>query len=441
MTSVSFICVLIPLGVFLLPYSPTLAGKRPAGGRQTVPPDIVDDHDDHWRNLTEQQYCTLNFTADHEAAPKPGPSDEIDYVINERHTQFRELICVLTSKQVDARVPYHARYVPVSFCTAVVLHEYGVNGRSAESKRPLMMVELVNGIALSRRANPREHRGAKVPVYLGVGGDGQDGAHFSRMARDRATLTRLADDLRNIIKLSGKFFEGIYIDWDRPRGRCGHDTDTANLRTLVETLNKIGVQNLILAVPPRHEYAKDYDLGPILPYLAHVVVKTHQLRAVNNLVACHGTRAMAAPVLRKFRADFPQHWKKYIYSVSVAPYTYTTYDAPVLGSTAKGGAIFDWPVKQKDKTSYDQVCKLDIVQQAQDAECVVAYKRSGTGNKIKVAAFAGPQQLWQRMARSYDDNMGSTPVVVYDMDLDDFLGRCTPGVMSPLLEALAAGVL
>ncbi|KAH7949795.1 hypothetical protein HPB49_015398 [Dermacentor silvarum] len=61
------------------------------------------------------------------------------------------------------------------------------------------------------------------------------------------------------------------------------------------------------------------------------------------------------------------------------------------------------------------------------------------GNAGKVAAYAGPKQLQERMHRAYDDDMGDAPVAVFDAFLDDFAGLC-PGDsprMSPQLAAIA----
>ncbi|EEC00155.1 hypothetical protein IscW_ISCW016203 [Ixodes scapularis] len=484
-TSVGFICIVIPLGVFLLPQSPTLARRRrprekdtqtvapdnadedlqwmnlseqqlctqrfaadhsPAprlaaaddldflhneantqfrelfciftsqdgaqqrieggGGVQTVAPDNADE-DLQWMNLSEQQLCTQRFAADHSPAPRLAAADDLDFLHNEANTQFRELFCIFTSQYSRRRQPYHPKYLPLSFCTAVVVHALTVLRTTAEQKRPVMDGAYLDTLRSLRREGRLLHRRSPVAVYLGVGGDWRDSARFSLATRDRAFLTRLAHDLVGLVRRDS--FQGLYVDWDHPKGRCGHDGDTQQLRTFVEAIRGQVDGGLLLAVSPVH--AGDYGLE------------------------------MAARALAQLRAEHPEYWSKFIYSVSVAPYTYRTDSSPQLGATSKNHSVFDWPVRQKGRTSYDQVCKLDVVQQTTDRECAVAYQGSRRSGDFKVAAFAGPQQLWRRMAMSYDDGMGDTPVVVYDLDLDDFLNKCTPSVMSPLVEAIAVGVV
>ncbi|XP_077520894.1 uncharacterized protein LOC144132390 [Amblyomma americanum] len=52
-----------------------------------------------------------------------------------------------------------------------------------------------------------------------------------------------------------------------------------------------------------------------------------------------------------------------------------------------------------------------------------------------MATFAGPEEIKARMSRDY--NLGDTPLMVYDIDLDDFKGTCPGEIMSPQLEAYA----
>lgn len=51
----------------------------------------------------------------------------------------------------------------------------------------------------------------------------------------------------------------------------------------------------------------------------------------------------------------------------------------------------------------------------------------------------GPDEVLTRMRNSYDDGMGDVPIMVYDIELDDFSGQCNPHVTSPLIQALAIG--
>ncbi|KAG0425793.1 hypothetical protein HPB47_027064 [Ixodes persulcatus] len=90
------------------------------------------------------------------------------------------------------------------------------------------------------------------------------------------------------------------------------------------------------------------------------------------------------------------------------------------------------------RTTYGRVCGL----YPDDKEPVNVECRLGTFadyDEEYQVAFAGPRELLARMRNTYADGMGSVPVVVHGIDLDDFLGYCPGGGMSPLIRAIATG--
>ncbi|KAH9373993.1 hypothetical protein HPB48_018761 [Haemaphysalis longicornis] len=124
--------------------------------------------------------------------------------------------------------------------------------------------------------------------------------------------------------------------------------------------------------------------------------------------------------------------------------TFVTEGAPYKGAKTTEAGQYDYTTRQPGKTRYGLVCRLTVVERNTDPECAVGYdKRSvdaGRGaerQKVKVAAFARPKEIKARLRRAYELGLGDTPVVVYNIDLDDFEGDCDPGVMSPQLEAYA----
>ncbi|KAL1467933.1 hypothetical protein MTO96_041816, partial [Rhipicephalus appendiculatus] len=117
--------------------------------------------------------------------------------------------------------------------------------------------------------------------------------------------------------------------------------------------------------------------------------------------------------------------------------TFTTAGSAQLGEPSKGPSTFDYYTRQPQRTRYDLVCQLPRGRQGTDDECAVAYKPIRNSADVKVAAFAGPKEIRVRLNRAYDLNLGDTPIVIYDIDLDDFEGKCPGGVKSPQIEAYA----
>ncbi|KAH6919648.1 hypothetical protein HPB50_029364 [Hyalomma asiaticum] len=127
-------------------------------------------------------------------------------------------------------------------------------------------------------------------------------------------------------------------------------------------------------------------------------------------------------------------------------HTFTTTDLPRLGDPSTGPSLFDYYTRQPGKTRYDLVCRLARAAKSTDAECNVGYVRSTDVSqagserhdvKASVATFASPNEIKTRMSRAYSYNLGDTPLVVYDIDLDDFEGKCPGGALSPQVKAYA----
>ncbi|XP_070377563.1 uncharacterized protein [Dermacentor albipictus] len=241
------------------------------------------------------------------------------------------------------------------------------------------------------------------------------------------------------------FTQGLHLDWDHPQGLCGERSDTENLRNFLHTLRAQWTGRMVLSVPPAPHRLRHYGIERILPMLEHVIVTTHRLGRGRVVVGCSGGGDDTARVMRAVRKRFPpEWWKRFIYSVSVGAHTFTTADAPYLGAPSTGPSSFDYYTRQPGKTRYDLVCQLTRTEKAAGAECDVGYLSSTdasqvtTGRRdVKVAAFAAPNEIQTRMRRAYAYNLGDTPIAVYDIDLDDFEGKCPGGTLSPQVEAYA----
>ncbi|XP_077489272.1 uncharacterized protein LOC144100111 [Amblyomma americanum] len=203
---------------------------------------------------------------------------------------------------------------------------------------------------------------------------------------------------------------------------------------------------VMLTVPPLPRYAAQYDLEPLLESVVHVVVATHKLRPRGS-VDCSGGRLYAAQAFREIRDAYSAAYRrKFAYSMAVGGDTFVT------ATVALGAAILPSPappsglVLRPNKTSFESVCNVaPLFVNPDDTECVMVITQvlnsADAGKLYHVAAYAGPKQIRERMHRSYADDMGDAPVVVFDAHLDDFAGTC-PGDsprMSPQIAAIAEG--
>ncbi|XP_077551322.1 uncharacterized protein LOC144165037 isoform X1 [Haemaphysalis longicornis] len=233
--------------------------------------------------------------------------------------------------------------------------------------------------------------------------------------------------------------QGVYVDWNHPGDACGKPTDTDDLIAFINELAALGLK-VILAVPPDPDVVKHYDLVRALAVCEYAVVKTHTLR-LRGLIGCSGARVYAAHVFHQIRRSLPPDYQqKLAYSVSVGADSFTAASVQIY-APATGEAQWAGVTQQPEKMRYAILCGgrrgISIARFPNHPECALASRTAGT--QFEVAAFMGPDEVLTRMRNSYDDGMGDVPIMVYDIELDDFSGQCNPHVTSPLIQALAIG--
>ncbi|XP_040359233.2 uncharacterized protein LOC121047767 [Ixodes scapularis] len=323
--------------------------------------------------------------------------------------------------------PYSPKYLPLSYCSTLLFSSLAVVDKATvKPKRSELHTGYLGELFQMRRiSDSLKHRSKEVPVYITLGGDLADSANISKALSSQNSRNSFAYLIKYI---TGGFFKGLHLDWDHPGGRCGDPNDTANLQALVLNLN--GTVELMLSVPPSPALVSLYNLSGIIHRLKLVIVKTHTIRQ-DNLLSCTGDRADAHAAFMAIRASVPESYRnKLAYTIQVGVDKFEPNSAVP--------AVTDLTSGHPGRTTYRRVCA-----QYPDVEAPVGVEcRLGTfvehGKEYQVA-FAGPRELKARMRNSYADGMGSVPVVVYGLDLDDFLGRCSGGVMSPLVRAVATG--
>ncbi|XP_070389631.1 uncharacterized protein [Dermacentor albipictus] len=354
------------------------------------------------------------------------------FVYDDSKLQHRRIFCFFDSQYWRASEFYHAENLPLSYCTDVVFGTRALyNNNTPEAKASessyILQRKLISDLQLQGKLR---HRGKAVLVYEAIGGDRRDSHNFSYFLSKGTSRFLIADFYTAGIKGT---LQGVYVDWDYPGDACGSPNDTDNLIAFMADLRSLNF-SVILAVPPKLALMSVYNLPRAMSVVKYVVVKTHTLR-LSSAVYCSGARQYAARIFNDVRNSLPPQLRhKLAYSISVAPDTFTARDA-VMGAVSLGPSMWENYTKKPDKTHYAAICHMNVTRFPEHPECALVSQGSDT--YFKVAAFAGPEELQTRMRRAYDDGMGDVPVVVYDVDLDDFKGYCPAGVMSPLIRALA----
>ncbi|XP_077548368.1 chitinase-like protein 3 [Haemaphysalis longicornis] len=419
------------------------------GGTQTVGPDLVEPDPVKQSQLSYQEYCSQSLRIYNRSVPV-APQHK-PFVGNTTNYQYREVFCVFDTKNYRLDDSYFPDHVPYDFCSSLIYSSVAVFYEQVQWKRPdidkAFVAHFTNpppGGSLGGGFPRLSHRGHLLHVYVTLGGDPEDNANFSKVFRIPERMYRFTHNLVEFLREYA--FSGVNVDWKHPRGLCGDPSDTANLVAFVKHLHSLWQlgppgRRLLLSVPPRLDQLQHYGLPHIFPLVHYVIVQTHLSRPRSAMLDCEGRALRTYPVVDSMRREFPDRWDRFIYSVSAGAHTFTTEVAPYLGAPTKGSAVFEYRTRQQGATRYDVVCTLPrSTRLGRDDECAVAYAPQPDGSQsreFKAAAFAGPEEIRTRLNRAYDFAFGDTAVVVYDIDLDDFEGRCPGGDVSPQIEAYA----
>ncbi|XP_070387981.1 uncharacterized protein [Dermacentor albipictus] len=396
--SVAFITLLIPLIVFLLPYTRT--GRRPPNldvtrvfskviltsstwpATQMTTPGLPRETYDPEENLllppgeTMQQYCSRKIGPwSIPKLPHYLPGANITLAPRPKDVQLRPVICVFNAKYRRSDELYLLYYLPVDYCSEIVVYSYAVHGTSGAITWKYQSLRNYTDVLLQLKTNGRlMHRTNNITVYFTVGGEREDSANLSLVAANDSLLHNFAT-IATDHALSNTLWEGINVDWNYPGDPCSRPVYTRDLFfKLLTRLNDTGLR-LIVTVPPVKSRLSRYSLDKMVSAVDYVIIKTHTHTAspsLRNVVRCSGDQSVAADVFNAALSTF----------------------------------------NMTDKANL--------------------------GYSISVATFADESALQQRMNRTYADQMGMAPVAVFDIDLDDVFGKCT-GVKSPRIRAVATG--
>ncbi|KAL1471223.1 hypothetical protein MTO96_040038 [Rhipicephalus appendiculatus] len=125
-----------------------------------------------------------------------------------------------------------------------------------------------------------------------------------------------------------------------------------------------------------------------------------------------------------------------VFPLKVGPDTFTTTLAQ-LWVRSSGPSKWDNYTLQPGKAHMATVCKQTSQYYPFYPECFFSWQ-TGSNGQFRVAALLPRRAVRIRIKRSYNDGMAIAPVMVYDIDLDDFEGSCSNGsYLSPIIAQLA----
>lgn len=442
LVSVTFIALVIPLGIFLLPYNPATVARRTSSQPWRT---VVADKEHSEPDADVLESCDAKLVPDL-SPPVPESTIRTAFVPDSFTRQHRHMFCVFDTKYHRKSVTYLPKLVPYSYCSYILYYSVTFFEQGVRFKRPNMdHVYIQTFNAMKAVAKLRRGFNVQIPIVITVGGDLVDSINISRAVRSPLSRLTLATMLIEFVKLHD--LQGINLDWDHPTGDCGRQKDTDNIVEFFRLLDQrrdgqtLPLEFLfVISVPPRPDDGQLYAINNYSKVINHIVVLTHKLLRGRHVVGCTGRRQETATAVRGLKGVLNNEAdRKVCYSVSVGPDTFRATE-PRLGASSSGPSAIDPTTHQPGKAGYFEVCKLTEEAKTNDPECSLRYKVDELTGEFLLAAHVTPENIGTRMTRSYDDGIGDSCVAVFDMDLDDYAGHCPmhDGKMSPLTAAFVS---
>ncbi|XP_064479894.1 uncharacterized protein LOC135393352 [Ornithodoros turicata] len=437
LVSVTFIALVLPLGFFLLPYTPAAIAHRTSSTPwRTVAQEEATEEQPEEEKVPEK--CDSQLVID-ETEALPSPTFSGFNVAPARH--HRVIICVFDPKYHRETHTYMPDNIPTPLCNFLVYYSVAVSAYGFALRRPELDPQYL-GLIKDLKTSPAVIQQTKVPLLMTIGGELSDSQNISRALKADYSRRTLATWLVELVKRFD--LQGINLHWSYPLAKCGHKHDKQNLQefmTIIKSYKSVGLLDpnfhVALTIPPRADYVERYGMNTYHNELDFIIVTTHTLQS-GRRVECKGRGIESARIARAVMALVPHGAaRKVAVSISLGVNTFVA-EEPHIGSASTKGAPIDPTSKHPRKAGYHSVCNLPRSQWVEtgEDECSMTFSLAGP-NVYYVATFMTEENIRIRMRRSYERGVGDSPVVVYDMDLDDFMGTCSAsGYTSTLMNAI-----
>ncbi|KAL3189643.1 hypothetical protein MRX96_021396 [Rhipicephalus microplus] len=355
-------------------------------------------------------------------------------IYEERLLLQRPVICVLQNKHFRQQFFYRAAFVPFEYCTYVVLQFFHVTKTNPSYRTSHDAAFLRSVVNASRKRTKKMHgQSDDVPILLGLGVDESDSSRFYHMvvANTVEVFVRAAMVHVNMDRLNG-----VHINWLYPGDRCGDMADKAGLVDILRKFRSLLPQpdyTITVSVSTRSAN-KNYDMQGVLDVVDYVVVQAPDW---HTTIACHFNRTEVVAAMNRFSGATGLS-QKFCYAMRLSASTFLTH-SPALGARAHRRGSELRASNATGKAARFELCDASwtVDRAGSTKECTLATKREPMDGMTLTATYETVQNLKHRFDLSYADGIGGQCVAVYDLELDDYIGRCKRG-FSPYLRVIAA---
>ncbi|CAN8006200.1 unnamed protein product [Ixodes hexagonus] len=352
MASTGFVATIIPLGLFLLPFTPRLYKMKTTPSTKAIGTTVRRNRGDQPVGPTRLPMANMLLR--------------------------RPVVCILQGRHFRKINFYEVTNLPWSFCTAIVYSAYGINPAYRLGTHEENYVARL----ASQASTFRTSSGKRIPLLLGFGGDDTQHPKLSRLASNLAQLSSaLLNFVRSVIEPNN--ISGVHIEWQYPGARCGTPEDKNRLYAMLQ-LFKASKPDIVLSVVlPNNDAAirRGYNLSNIFSITDYVIASSEVQAlvpgALQETVHCRNNGTEAALLVQKINQRIPSgRLRKELlcYTAQLSASTFIA-DSADMGAKNLGQAPRQTITATPGKAGYFELCNNSwTIHPPQDRECSVVSK-------------------------------------------------------------------
>ncbi|XP_064473139.1 chitinase-3-like protein 1 [Ornithodoros turicata] len=428
-----------PIGISLITYvrvqrknESAIAEPLPVGltGRPPVPTG---------RAIVETAYCNIpSIKIDKSWKP---PFLDIPETFPKAVPSNRSIFCVFNHTSYQRHEAFRTGYINGHLCTHLMYSSAKLSDDVISSANQEFDVIKEGFLNLASLKSKYPH----LKVLISVGEYERGSSVFSQMAANEARRSRFV--AHAVSWLRENDYDGINIEWMNPADRCGSSADVANFVQLVQQLrHKLGDKYLIcITLPPsKVRRTLGYDLHALAPSADYFLVDTRNLHDMHpNVTHCQVPLDAEGPsltsVLREVLSELPANSsRKVCFGVSLAGISFTvntsvsTYHSErrtIIGPGLEGNLT-----GTKGRLAFFEICQFEgsTKMGTMDVKEICSYQLYDDywiGYESKFSLVTKLSEMFRK------EEFKELCVVVWEIDMDDFKGRCKMG-STPLLKTI-----
>ncbi|CAN7997042.1 unnamed protein product, partial [Ixodes hexagonus] len=422
-----FVCLMtlaalvIPAGLVLAPYLgyyfPTVVIEGPPSLTTPSP----------WLGIPESCLAQVNLSdnvhnlrvADASSAPP--------------NTKVMALFCLYNNSRFRKaqRWDYLPKHIPYQLCPNVVYWSMGVRDGKVISRVPQFDVRY--GIWTLRATVEKYRPHTASSILMALGGYPEDSAHFSRLGRDPALMSKLAANI--VKKLVRHKLNGITIHWRDMQGTCGSPDDFATLLDFVQLVRELYVLNgytfIITVITPPYTSFEIRSNKKVLDGFDFVFHETYRMNDDDVYSWCQLNQRNVTGVFDAIRRNAPALSAKLCHTISLGLLT-SDYNSSQQLMTLVTPKPMSNISQVPGVAAVFELCAAGMGVLSSYENCVLVTYDLGSTARPLVPPHSIQRVYAAELLQSIRLKLSGRPscVLVVDLDFDLYRGTCPVGIFS-----------